>query len=95
MRILVCARGEIEEACGWYEAQAPGLGERFMSEFEHGLKRVQEFPRAWHPIKGNIRRYRMGRFPYGILYAVEEQGILVLAVAHLHRAPRHWRTGTE
>jgi A/G-specific adenine glycosylase len=65
MRILVCARGEIEEACGWYEAQAPGLGERFMSEFEHGLKRVQEFPRAWHPIKGNIRRYRMGVFPTG------------------------------
>lgn len=38
-----------------------------------------------------IRRYRLGRFSYGILYANEGSEILVLAFAHLHRRPRDWR----
>jgi len=91
LKILVPARSEIEEATAWYDAQAPGLGSKFRQELIHGLKRVRDFPRAWHPVRGKIRRYRLARFPYGILYAIEGEEILVLAIAHLHRHPQRWR----
>jgi hypothetical protein len=32
-----------------------------------------------------------GRFPYGLIYALDDGDILVLAVAHLHRRPDYWR----
>ena len=38
-----------------------------------------------------VRRCRMNRFPYGLIYAVDNGDILVLAVAHLHREPGYWR----
>jgi hypothetical protein len=34
----------------------------------------------------------MNRFPYGLIYTATEAEILVIAVAHLHRAPEYWRT---
>jgi len=38
-----------------------------------------------------IRRYRMTRFPYAILYVLLEDRVLVVAVSHFHRKPDHWR----
>ena len=31
------------------------------------------------------------RFPYGIIYAVENGEVLVISVMHLHRHPDSWR----
>ena len=32
----------------------------------------------------------MTRFPYGVMYGIDEDTIIVIAVAHLHRDPRYW-----
>jgi hypothetical protein len=34
----------------------------------------------------------MRRFPYGVIYTIDPQGILIVAVAHLHRHPTYWRS---
>jgi len=31
------------------------------------------------------------RFPYGVLYSEEADGIFILAVMNLHRAPDYWK----
>ena len=50
----------------------------------------RDFPR--HPLAEGIRRYRLSRFPYGLIYTINNDDILVLAVAHLHRLrPDYWR----
>jgi toxin ParE2 len=54
-------------------------------------KRIAERPRAWLPLGDGVRRFRLGRFPYGLIYVVEADEIVVLAVAHLHRKPNYWR----
>jgi hypothetical protein len=30
------------------------------------------------------------RFPFGVIYSVEGQDVIVIAVAHLHRKPGYW-----
>ena len=37
----------------------------------------------------------MARFPYGLIYGLEKDKIIVVAVAHLHRNPRHWADRLE
>jgi plasmid stabilization system protein ParE len=90
-RFLEVAEIELDEAINWYREQAPGLGDAFLIEVLSAADRIVRFPEAWHPLGEGIRRCRLGRFPYGLIYAVDDGDILVLAVAHLHRRPDYWR----
>jgi len=38
-----------------------------------------------------IRRCRVKRFPYAVIYFVHDDVIYVLAVMHLSRHPDYWR----
>lgn len=91
VRLLAPAAAEVDEAVAWYDAQAPGLGRRFIDEMVTARKRIAERPYAWHPLGDGVRRFRLGRFPYGLIYVVEADEIVVLAVAHMHRKPHYWR----
>ncbi|MCF8156204.1 MAG: type II toxin-antitoxin system RelE/ParE family toxin [Rhodoferax sp.] len=90
--LLLQAQSELDDAYDWYESQASGLGQRFLIEAAHAFGLIQRFPEAWHPLSANTRRCRLKRFPYGVIYAVEGQDIIVIAVAHLHRKPGYWTT---
>ena len=90
--LLPEAQIELDEAYEWYALQADGLGERFLAEVVHSFGLIQQYPTAWHPLSTNTRRCRLKRFPYGVIYAVEAQDVIVIAVAHLHRKPGYWTT---
>ena len=76
----------------YYGAQRPQLGEEFRDGVRETMKRITIFPEAWQPLSATIRRCQMSRFPYGLIYMATETEILVIAVAHLHRRPEHWRS---
>ena len=91
VRFLEVAEGELDHAVRWYEAQAPGLGDAFLIEVLSAADRISFYPEAWQPLGEGLHRCRLGRFPYGLIYAADDGDILVLAVAHLHREPDFWR----
>jgi len=80
-----------DDAINWYNAQAIGLGTTFLVEAVKTLRLIEQHPQAWHPLTSNIRRCRLARFPYGIIYAIGKPNIIVIAIAHLHRTPLYWR----
>ena len=91
VRFLEIAEVELDQAIHWYPAQAPGLGEAFLLEVISAADRIGRFPDGWQLLDPGIRRCRLNRFPYGLIYAIDNGDILVLAVAHLHRRPDYWR----
>ena len=91
VRFLEPAETELDQAVDWYESQTPGLGDASLIEVLSAVERMALYPQAWHPLDQGLRRCRLNRFPYGLIYAVENADILVLAVAHLHREPGYWR----
>lgn len=91
VRFLAIAETELDEAIHWYEGQASGLGDAFLVEVLSAAKRMALYPDAWQLLDEGVRRCRLSRFPYGLIYAIEGTDILVLAVAHLHRNPDYWR----
>jgi toxin ParE2 len=91
VRFLEIAETELDDAIRWYEAQAPGLGDAFLVEVLSAAHRILLYPDAWQSFDATVRRCRLSRFPYALVYAIEGKEILVLAVAHLHRAPDYWR----
>lgn len=91
VHFLQPAQYELDEAVDYYNAQAHNLGQAFLLEVLAGLERVCQFPDAWHAFSSETRRCQLRRFPYGIIYAVENGAILVIAVGHLHRSPEYWQ----
>ena len=90
MVILDIDRREYDEAREFYEAEQPGLGPQFKEQIRHSLLRIQQYPQAWPPERKEIRRYIIHKFPYKILYSIQDDKIVVLAFAHLHRQPGYW-----
>lgn len=95
LRFLEPAQRELDEAVEYYNAEALGLGKAFLVETLATLERIRRFPKGWHPLSENIRRCRLRRFPYGLVYTVDSVEILVIAVSHLHRKPEYWRKRLE
>jgi hypothetical protein len=85
------AIAELEEAFAFYEARSPGLGHDFRSEATHALSLVADHPNAWQAVGGGLRQCKLTRFPYALVYGIDKQRIVVIAVAYLRRKPRYWR----
>lgn len=90
-RLTSAALSELREATLYYERKEPGLGLKFLDEIDDTVDRILRFPRAWNPLSARTRRCRTHRFPFGMLYQVRSDEILITAVMDLRRDPRRWR----
>lgn len=90
VRLLAAARQELDDAVAWYDEQAPGLGREFLDEIDRAVRRAAAFPMSCPEIEPDMHRCLLARFPYGLIFGVDGQTLVVVAVAHLHRAPRYW-----
>jgi hypothetical protein len=89
--ILDVAEQELAEAITYYNSECPGLGYEFVLEVKEGLKRIENFPKAWPPFTPRTRRCLVNRFPYGILYRADDEEIIVYSIMHLKRNPETWK----
>jgi plasmid stabilization system protein ParE len=84
------AKRELFEVVAYYDRIDLDLGNRLIQEIEQTLDRIEQFPQAWALLSANSRRCRLTSFPYGIVYQIVPQGIIILAVMHLQRRPGYW-----
>ena len=88
---LEIAQIELDDAIAYYNCEIPGLGDVFLMEVLNALDRIVHFPEAWRHCSRRAMRCQTRRFPYGIIYQIREQEILVVAIANLHRKPEYWK----
>jgi plasmid stabilization system protein ParE len=83
------AEQDLEEAFDYYQSQSSGLGLQFLDEFRRGIDQILAHPNAWQALDAHIRRYRLHRFPYGLLYRIspETNTLTIEAVMHMTRKP--------
>ena len=90
IRFLMPADREVDDAVIWYDNQLAGLGREFLDEIDRSVRLVRAYPEASTEIEPGIRRWLMARFPYSLIYGIDQETIVVIAVAHLHREPGYW-----
>ena len=88
---LESAQIELEEAVNYYNEQQAGLGYEFAKEVADTIARILRYPEAWTKLSKRTRRCRTKRFPYGVIYQITGDRILIVAVGHLKRKPFYWR----
>ena len=90
IRFLKLADHEVDDAVTWYDKQVIGLGREFLDELDRSVRLIRAYPEASTEIEPGIRRWLLTRFPYSLVYGIDSNTIVVIAVAHLHREPRYW-----
>jgi plasmid stabilization system protein ParE len=90
IRFLSLAYQELDDAVAWYNQLADGLGQDFLDELDRAVRRAAVFPLSCPEIGSGLRRCLLARYPYGVVYGLEGDTIVVVAVAHSHRQPRYW-----
>lgn len=86
---------DVTEAAEWYESRETGLGSEFVEEIIQVWESILE-----HPFIGSRRHAEMDirwrypeRFPYRVVYRIDEstESVLVIAVLHAARQEKGWK----
>ena len=92
IEFLPPATAELTDAISYYNIQSEGLGYEFAAEVKRTLERIVQYPDAWFMLSKRTRRCRTNRFPYGVVYQVRQDTLLIVAVMHLSREPEVWKS---
>ena len=88
LNITELAEIEFKEAVAYYNNECPGLGYEFANEIQKVFDRIVQNPEAWTSLSKRTRRCLVSRFPYGFVYQLRQDEILIIAIMHLHRDPK-------
>ena len=100
IRFVRSAEPELLEIRDWYEDRKLGLGSEFLQEVSSCLVAVENDPERFPVEETNlssrdIRRCRLRKFPYRVIYELTPNDLRVLAVAHGSRQPGYWSNRLE
>lgn len=96
LRILADAEREIESARAYFNSQAFALGDRFLDDLEEALEQMATSPGSFPkletlPANEPYRRALLKVFRYAVIFEIlEEEELVVVAVAHTSRKPNYW-----
>jgi plasmid stabilization system protein ParE len=88
------ARDELRSAIAYDEAERAGRGIDLEEAVRRTIRRIQLLPRSaprWPRVDGDeIRRAKVKRHPYLVVYLVLPDQLVVLAIAHTSKQPAYW-----
>ena len=69
----------------------PGLEQRFIASVEAAIQKLTARPSSYAILEQDVWRCLTRVFPYAVLYTVEADFILIVAIMHCHQRPGYWR----
>jgi plasmid stabilization system protein ParE len=84
------AQKEMFESVAYYDQKDDGLGAKFLDEIDSTLSLISNYPESGTLLNGYARRVLLNGFPYGIVYRIYNNQIVILAVMHLRLKPNYW-----
>ncbi|WP_394370926.1 type II toxin-antitoxin system RelE/ParE family toxin [Salegentibacter lacus] len=83
LKINSSAQLDLKIAIDWYEAKKVGLGKRILDDLEKILNRIQSDPYIFR-LEGGYRNALLDVFPYIVIFEIDRQEIIILAVSNTH-----------
>ncbi len=84
------AARELAAAVESGEELSAGLGAELKAETQRVTQLLVEKPLVGEPVGKSFRRFPLRRFPFALIYRVEDDRLRILAVAHRRRRPGYW-----
>lgn len=90
VKFLTLAQQEVDDAVLWFEARQEGTSVDFLNALDEAVQFIADYPFASIEIEPELHRHLIAGFPYALIYSVEDETIVVIAVPHTHRNPHYW-----
>jgi len=87
--IQVEAVEDIQYAFEWYELQKKGLGYSFLEEIDDCLVKLGNNPLYYGYVNKLFRKIKTNKFPFIIVYEIENNTVFITAVRHTSRKPKY------
>jgi plasmid stabilization system protein ParE len=84
------AKLEIDDTVLFYELEQKNLGLLFKKELKRLIDIIVDYPEIGSNENYNLKSLLLHKFPYKVIYSVNNDQILILAIAHQHRKPEYW-----
>lgn len=90
------ARAELFADVDWYDERESGLGERVEASVRGAIDAAVDSPNSWAAWPGwkrepVVRSKGVSDFPYRVVYFVQGDLLMIVAVAHAKRRAGYWR----
>lgn len=85
------AQIEMIKAAEYYERQQLDLGKRFLLNIQEKIRHIRLNPFIYSSLESNLRKCRLDKFPYGIIFRSTKKEIAIIAVVNLKRKPGYWK----
>lgn len=82
---------ELNFAIDYYEECQERLGLEFAQEIYSTIHRIIDFPNAWQPMTSKTRRCLTNRFPFGVIYQILDNEIIIIAIMQQNQKPFYWK----
>ena len=89
-RFFVEAAEEIEHERMWYRARSEAAEAAFLRELDLAIAVVTEAPHRWPQYVEETQRYVFPRFPFSLVYFVEDDIVVIVALEAERREPGYW-----
>lgn len=74
----------------FYDTKVTGLGDKFLNEIERMIQVLEDTPLLGVELEHPFRKAVLHRFPFSLIYTVEENKLWIVSVAHQRLKPGYW-----
>lgn len=82
---------DFEDALFYYEMISTALGTNFTRMFLHAVEKLSANPHHYFNLTKKLRRITLGKFPYMLVYKIEEETVIIAGLFHRASKPSKWR----
>lgn len=84
------AEGEYEAALSWYLERSMRAAAGFEAAVDRAMQFLAQVPEAGTRCDERHRYWPLRRYPYGLVYRIDGEQLLVVAIPHDHQLPGFW-----
>jgi hypothetical protein len=85
------SKKDLNAILNFYKIKNVNILNQFKIELSNKIKSIKNSPQLYSKIKGNIRKCKLNKYPFNIIFVEKENIILILAIAHFKRKPYYWK----
>lgn len=84
-------QNDFREAFTYYDNISFTLSQNFRNKFEYAIYKLSTGPYNYLKLTKKLRRIKLGKFPYMLVYKINKQTVTILGLFHQASRPSRWR----
>lgn len=88
---LPLAEADYQAALAWYQSRSQPAANGFEAAVAEAVQKIADHPELYALVDDRHRQCLLRRYPYSLIYRVEPDQVLVIALPHSQRSAAYWQ----